>query len=428
MSVGLLLKAKLKLGLLSRLGSMREGSGKTLERMEKWALEHCADVRPRSFIGKRDEKPTLYLTLHPAAEDVEITILDPETFTASANTSTVGPGYHIFVCEMLHKLGEYFHSTWQGPDEDYCDETGFFHSGEQQHVFAEMAAWLKGVANMFFDGTLRDTDHSVRLALPLDVGFESDGRATTPMGPRNIEWLKKTAENADNGRDFFAWWTPGFNAEYFLGRARASMWVDVRWRQPINDFERETLKSVVDSLRKAYTLDPNLEYPWTEWKEILGFLGEKGGEWGFVTSHPHQDAPAIGYRRRDVTVQLPGHWWITLPGSFSNFLDTDNDALCAEDPPRAIWFSAYRFVDDAVATFEHWRNETLKMEKDMLREEDGFISEAKITPRVEDGRPYFALTSSNACPSGRCVCTIVFVQPEDRDWAIDVWKSLKPPK
>jgi hypothetical protein len=428
MSVGLLLKAKVKKGLLSRFGSKEEDSKRTLEKMEKWVLEHNADVCHRSFIGSRDDKPTLYLTLHPAAEDVEITILGPDTFTASANTSTVGPGYHIFVCDILHKLGKQFHATWHEPDDDYCDETGFFHSGDQQHVFAEMAAWLKGVAKMFFDGTLSDSVHSVRLALPLDTGFESDGRATTPTGPRNVEWLKKTAENADNGRDFFAWWTPGLNAEYFLGRAKASMWTDVRWRTPINDSERETLKYVAESLRKAHSLDPTLNYPWAEWKETLGFLGSQNREWDFVMQHPESDTPAIGYRRRNVTVQLPGRWWITLPGSFSNFLPAENDALCAQDPPRAIWYSGYRFADNAPQAFEHWRTETLKMKKDILREEDGFIAEAQIAPQTENGHEYFALTSSNVCSSGRCICTIIFLKPEDREWAINVWKSLEPPK
>lgn len=289
-----------------------------------------------------------------------------------------------------------------------------------------MTLWLKGVANMFFDGTLRDADHSVRLALPMDVGFESDGRATTPMGPRDVEWLKKTAEDACNGRDFFAWWTPGLNADYFLGRAKASMWADVRWRKPSNDTERDVLRHVTNSLKAAYKLNPELEYPWAEWAEILNFLEEAGDGLDFVVRNAMGRRPVIGYRRRDVTVQLPGNWWITVPGSFSNFLE-EGEALCAQDPPKAIWYSGYRFSDDPEKSFAHWRSETLKMKKDFFQEKDGYVAEAQINSKAENGYEYFALTSSNICKTGRCVCTVIFTRPEDREWATGVWKSLQPP-
>src|SRR5215471_10224938 len=208
MSVGLLLKARINPGFLRKLTGNKKTAAQVLREMEKWVMAYCADLRPISFIGTCDDKPTLYLRLHPAAEDIEITLLDSDTFTASANTSTVGPGYHIFVCDMLHRLGERFDAVWEKSTEDDSDETSYFETGDRQGVFDEMTAWLKGIANMFFDGTLGDADNSVRLALPLDVGFESDERATTPMGPRDVEWLKKTAEDGTNGRDFFAWWTP----------------------------------------------------------------------------------------------------------------------------------------------------------------------------------------------------------------------------
>jgi hypothetical protein len=88
MSVGLLLKAGIKPGFLRKLTGKEKAPVQILQEMEKWAMEHCADLHPTPFIGTRDDKPTLYLRLHPAAEDVEITFLDSDTFTASANTST----------------------------------------------------------------------------------------------------------------------------------------------------------------------------------------------------------------------------------------------------------------------------------------------------------------------------------------------------
>src|SRR6266699_2856304 len=54
--------------------------------------------------------------------------------------------------------------------------------------------------------------------LPMDPQFEADEIAITPLGPRGRDWLYEPAQEGNKGKDFFAWWTPGFNAEYYLGR------------------------------------------------------------------------------------------------------------------------------------------------------------------------------------------------------------------
>lgn len=344
MSIGLLVKSEFRQGFASRLLGKKRPN-RVLGEMEKWVLEYCADLRASTFIGQREAKPTLFCNLHPAAENLEISLRDPDHVTASANTSTVGPGDHIFVCDVLHKLGERFHLQWEEPSDDFRDETGYFHSEDRQQVFVEMKAWLKGVANMFFDGTLKGQGHPVRLAMPLDVGFSWDARSITPLGPRDADWLKRVAENPDNGTDFFAWWNPVLDAEYFRRRALVKIWSEVRWRPPINDTEKDVLSYVADSLETAYKLDSGLEYPWAEWAAILGYLQRSVNEYPF----PRELAtttPSIGYRRHDVTVQLPGNWWITLPGSFSNFKPDKNHNYCALDPPREVWATSYRFKGD----------------------------------------------------------------------------------
>lgn len=359
-------------------------------------------------------------------EDLEFAFVDEDSLTATANTSTVGPGYHIYVCDILHKLGKHFDFRWDDTAEDYGDETGYFHTGDQKKVFAEMTAWLQGVTEMFFNGTL--ASGTVRLAMPMDIGYGNDDRAITPMGPRDEDWLKRTSQDGARGQDFFAWWNLGLDAGYFLGRALASMGVDVRWRAPINDYERDTLQYVSDSLSTAYKLDASLSYPWAEWAEILGLLGVESPEHSFVRERAGGISPIIGYRRSNVTIQMPGNWWITLPGAFGNFLP-EGEALLARDPPREIWYSGYRFADDPASSFAHWRSEMLQMAGDIVEEKQDYIASASIAAKTtENGEEYFALTSSNICGIGRSVVTVIFVQPEDREWAIGVWKSLAPPK
>jgi hypothetical protein len=327
---------------------------------------------------------------------------------------------------MLHNLGKRFGAAWEAPTDEYFDETGYFYSGHPQQVFEEMTAWIEALAGSFFDGSFESTDSGIRLAMPMDIGFHWDAPAITPMGPRETEWLQRAAEDGVAGRDFFAWWTPGVNAEYFLGRALARMWSDVRWRPPINEPERNVLEYVADSLETAYKLDANLNYPWAEWAGILKLLEQLRSAYDFVYRNSQGKQAVIGYRRRDVTVQLPGNWWVTIPGSFSNFLE-EGDALCAQDPPRGIWYNGYGFTGNVEESFAHWRSRVQGLEKDFFQETEDYVAEARIRPGLEGGQEYFALTSLNVCRVGRCICTIVFKEPEEREWAIGVWKSLQPP-
>lgn len=60
-------------------------------------------------------------------------------------------------------------------------------------------------------------------------------------------------------------------------------------------------------------------------------------------------------------------------------------------------------------------------------EAERYIATADIKNRDNGERKWFVLSSSNVCVVGYSVCTIVFVDPEDREWAINTWKSLQPP-
>src|SRR5262249_15168682 len=153
-------------------------------------------------------------------------LIDPEHLVASANTSTVGPGYHIYLCDLLKQWAKDFHASWQQPDEeseDYSDEAEYFFTGDQKLVFDNMASWLQAVAGTFFEEPL-DLNEHIALCMPMDVQFESEQPAITPLGPRDRKWLQRTSVDGTSGKDFFAWWNPRLDAEYFLGRALAQMW------------------------------------------------------------------------------------------------------------------------------------------------------------------------------------------------------------
>src|SRR5512132_547020 len=76
--------------------------------------------------------PLLSVRLHPAAEDVCIVAAGQGRVVATANTFTVGPGYHRYVCELLHHLGDALGIGWleRGAEEGVGDPTGYFETGD----------------------------------------------------------------------------------------------------------------------------------------------------------------------------------------------------------------------------------------------------------------------------------------------------------
>lgn len=65
---------------------------------------------------------------------------------------------------------------------------------------------------------------------------------------------------------------------------------------------------------------------------------------------------------------------------------------------------------------------------ELVHEAEGYFATASIKKKSNDEMEWFSLSSSNITFRVRSVCTIVFVDPNDRDWAIQTWKSLQPPK
>ena len=237
----------LGLRLLARLSDQLLTPDALLSSTADWLRHRYREMRPKCRIGEVDSFLTLFCQLHPAAEDLELSLVGAGQLVASANTTTVGPGYHVFVSTLLKELAQEIGASWQKPVTDsgeFEDETGYFFTNDEEHLKAEMSRWLAALANVVRDETIDRQSWPMALCLPIDTQFEAESPAITPLGPRDREWLARTRRNGDDGTDFFAWWESGFTAEYYLRRALTQMWANVRWRPSINDSERLALEDV----------------------------------------------------------------------------------------------------------------------------------------------------------------------------------------
>jgi hypothetical protein len=419
------------LRLLAKLASPSREPEQLMKEIANWVLRKCKDLLPEISQGKVKDSPAIFCRLHPGAEEVELSLIDPEHVVVSASTSAVGPGYHVFLVSLLKDFAHDFQTSWQRSEEEsgeYDDETGYFFTGDERQVFAHMTRWLQSLAKVFFDGRLDPESTGVALSMSPNTHFESDELAITPLGPRGREWMYQTSQDGATGKDFFAWWKPGLNAEYYLGRALTLMWRAVRWRPPVSDAEEEVLKIVASSLARAYRLDPTLTYPWAEWGQILKLLDATPPEKDLVLANAKGD-PVIGYRRGKVAVTLTGGWRVRIPGSFSEFEIDQNNDLYALDPPREIWFTSFRLPATlSDEKFELAKRQLQESKFDHMEKGDNYAAMATISKKVrETGEEYFVMNTLNVSPATKAVCTFVYSQAEDRDWALEIWKSIRPP-
>jgi hypothetical protein len=179
-----------------------------------------------------DHKPALFVTIHPAGEEVEFIVPEPGRVLVSAKTSTVGPGYHTALCELVHRFGEKMKIDWNPPGEedDACsDETGYFLHRNRAAVEKEMLLHLQTIARVSLE-TLETTDMSlVAWNMPIGHSYsEYPGDIRTPLGVRSKDWIRAALVNPQKGIDIYPWWEDGVGAEFYLGLALCEMWTNIR--------------------------------------------------------------------------------------------------------------------------------------------------------------------------------------------------------
>lgn len=411
-----------------------------LDEIVSWFEDQAADVLEGCRKGhNHDEQPAAFATLHPAAEDVEIIIPEPGHVIVMGKTSTVGSGYHIFVCDLLKRFGQDLRLAWDVPDEDGGDETGYFHTGDQSAVDAEMVRWLRSIVSVLKENLKKDCDWMM-VSMPLGYHYQHHGPLVTPLGPRDLSWLDAVAADPRRGIDLFPWWEPGLGASFYLGRALCRMWKDVRWRKPLLDEEGELLTQIHFDLVRAYRLDPNLTYPWREWRELMDYLE---AHYGYVETEGEEDVeadvarhaaatperPLIGYRRKPVRLDLTGGWSIEIPGAMAEQWD-EHGTWSAWDGQRTVWFTSYTLEkknDEPPTAVESLEGSLLPEGERIEHRGDRVIGRAVLAPYEEDGEKLWQLSARSAVAGGLVVCNIYIKNLADRDWAISTWQSLDHP-
>jgi hypothetical protein len=387
-----------------------------------------------------DDKPVLFVVLHPSPPPVEIRLGATGKVRVSAVTTPAGPGYHHHLCDILRQLANDFDFTWVA--DDCSDQTGFFTTRNRSALEQAFLRWLSTAC----------CGNPTSVGLSTDHGYTYPADVLTPLGPRTHAWCADVAAEPHRGGDFFAWWEPELNARFYRNRAIARLWCDFPWRPPLTDGEGELADQIANDLATAFKLDPAAELPWSEWLEVLntiqaddeGFcvtpndrvlsveLWKRAGPvaTGSEREGMRSFALPVGYRRYPVRVALDGGWSIQVPGEFTQEWDGQRN-WTAWNRTRTVWFRRVGFTKPggqpptALEVLDVGRKSLPDGESVPGIDSGSILGSAVFGSVVEDGRTVWRLSAMVGASGQLAVCHIYTETAADRDWAIQTWHSLR---
>ncbi len=386
-----------------------------------------------------DGSPAVFAPIHPAGERVEFAVPEPGHIVVSGKTSTVGPGYHMALCDLIQWFGEVFKVSWNPPgeeDDSSSDETGYFFEQDQVAVEETMLKDLKLIARLTLEMTEGGEMTHAAWGMPIDYDEpEHPGDLWTVMGPRSFDWVRGVLEDPRNGIDVYPWWEPGPSTNFRVGRALHRMWCEVRWRKILQDDEYDDWSEIHMDLCHAFHADPTLDYPWREWAHLIDVLNEEDAatmpfedvteEVKRRAAEVPEDKPLIGYRRYPVRVSLPDGWSVRIPGVMAE--SWDDLTWSAWDGERTVWFKNWglRTKDDEPVPAQDALNAITQDEGTVIHhQQDDLIGKAIVQEVEEDGETLINLNAFSAVDGKIALCNVFYHDPSDYDWAIETWHSM----
>lgn len=357
--------------------------------------------------------------LHPAEEAVEFRLEPAGLLTASAKTSSAGPGYHAFLVHLLEQLGEQCDLSWVWEDSErgFLDEAGYFGDRDFGRLQSEMAGWLRSLARHI---TSEDGYAHLALSLPADFQVPGDYFAISSLGYWDRQWFESVSEASEGelyerSAEFFPWWSRDRDARFWLNCGLVKAWVDLSWRPPQDDHELAGCRRTLECLELAQRLDPGLPLPDREIDDLNLLVGEADRP----DFRPAEEG--VGFHRRPMRRPLTGGWTIVVPGFYYDEMEDDHTTV--------VYWYANRTVRGSSLSFEPGPSpDAAAPEPDEAHRELEF-AEAHLTGVAdiewfeEEDESYWRLQGEVRAPGRICILSICFEDAADREWAVETRKS-----
>ncbi len=394
------------------------------DNIENTIRQTMPDDMPRILTRIERSSEIMDVTLHPAAEPCEFKYNNDGTLSCFANTYNVGPGYHVFLAELLRKIGKSHGWKWYAgvTYENAESRMTLEEHGDIHKVRQGMLSWLRNLARQILES---EHEH-LSVCLPTGYHISGDYFLTSPMGFWTRDQFEPLPQAGDDelaamGRRFFPWWTPGFDAEFWRNLGMVIVWVELPWHVPEEEDETILYEQTLACLNKARALCNDIELPQTEMAEIETLL---------AGDDEHTPAPDLmGFKRRNMSRLLTHSWHVTLPGYYYDDTEDDGNTMVYWFGDRVLRGSSQCVVNYGAANTtaaELLEPRPQKHEIEIL-EQEHLQGWAYIEPTEDNGEKYWRLVGRMATVNNACDITICFDNADDRFWAMETWRSVSHP-
>ena len=364
----------------------------------------------------------LAIDLHPAARPLVITAGETGRVTVAGETAVAGPGYHRFVGRVLERLGTEVGIDWTDGD----GALTFADRPTAEHAYL---AWL-GPQLARARVAIRRGERGIHLGMPAGTHVTTDQALVTVLGPRDEPWLEAAIADPRVALEITPWWMDATDGRYLLNRALVLMWLELRWRAPAVEGEADLLDEVHRLLTRAYPMEPGLPFPWHAWVELAVARGINDQMTRLAAGRAAREpepVPPIGYRRDPVRITHEG-WSLEIPGSYAERRTPDE--WWAGGAGRSITLAATKtgLADGTPMPAQAFITQfAAELGPDALNHREGeVIGRARLTTDATSGVEVGILEGYSAIRGSGAAIRVEFDDPGDWQWALELWRSLRP--
>ncbi len=393
-----------------------------------------ADALEGTYLALNEGEDGFELEVHPGAECLRFTPEGDDGFYVETKTSTLGPGYHAHIVEMIDEIGKVGKVELDWGAGEGGDETNYAVDRDFAELQSQMAEQFRALIDVMSD---RSAEHALFInwsfGVPEPIG--DAGGLFTPSGLLSTKWCREVAEGKDLGarcREFYVWWDKDRDADYWRKLARMTLWSEVRWRPPMSEREARVWATALLAADELEELGAAHLLPAAEIAELRELM-----EWDEDTPCREPSPKGIGYYRHNVRWHLPGGWAFVLGGYFFEEIEEDDSGgqtLLWFFNDRTVRFSSANIETDSgpapaaelleFATSQAAPDaETIELNLGPATARGYFATESD----EESGEEYNVLSVTIAIDGRVAWLTITFGDPQHRDWAMDIARSVVAP-
>ncbi len=356
---------------------------------------------------------------------------DTEILKGEIQTNITGPGFHKNCINFLDELKESSKIDLKIWDEaDYFPNKDF-NKLRNEHFYP----WLSTLTSL--EPQELNSKEPIYITWPIGPGSwkpaERSGIITPTGNYKPQEFINKTKNIETWAKEFFIWNNENPDAYFYRNLAIHHLWNDFCFVKPRTSKELNILNIIHSNLLKSAELSSKIKLPLKAWESVIE-LGQINYQINKLPNPEQYPEKNIGYRKEDIILNYPANWKVRIPG---NFILSDLGRIKKDGQPETVvWDLDRNFRMSVWNTVKEKPQEIIKNMTPKNSKEngiksfakDGFKFGGKYQKTVEEEIDIFILSGYAYKKPHLALVTITYQDSKYKDWALETFKSIQPPK